>query len=149
LSKYRVLVSEPSRTRPPEEVGARFSSLRRTDTAPELLLRQELHARGLRYRVQARVPGLPRRRIDILFTKHKLAVSVDGCFWHGCPDHWIAPKNNAEWWLWKVRVNQERDADTDRILASLGYTSLRIWEHVPPRDAADLVMARLNELKGR
>jgi DNA mismatch endonuclease (patch repair protein) len=136
-------MNEPARLSPGSQVGARFARLARADTGPEMELRRELHRRGFRYRVHAAVPGLPRRRIDILFPRARLAVSVDGCFWHGCPDHWTAPKSNADWWLWKIRTNQSRDADTDHKLVALGYESLRVWEHVDPVLAANLVKRRL------
>ncbi|WP_272914497.1 very short patch repair endonuclease [Ornithinimicrobium cavernae] len=136
-------MTEPSRHPPPSAIGARYAALPRTGTTPELQMRRLLHARGLRYRVHAPVQGLPRRRIDILFTKARVAVSVDGCFWHGCPEHWVPPRTNREWWDWKVAKNRARDADTDRRLAELGYTSLRIWKHVPPVEAAQLVADRL------
>lgn len=83
-----------------------MATLARRDTAPELALRRELHRRGLRFRVQMKVPGSNRRTIDLAFTRAKLAVYVDGCFWHGCPDHYNAPRANSEWWRWKVERNQ-------------------------------------------
>lgn len=116
-----------------------MSTLARRDTKPELLLRQELHRRGLRYRVQIKVPGNNRRTIDIAFTRVRLAVYVDGCFWHGCPDHYVRPRANSEWWRWKIERNQERDRDTDRQLDDAGWSVLRIWEHESPESAADLV----------
>lgn len=120
-------------------MSAKMATLARRDTAPELALRRELHRRGLRFRVQLKVPGNRRRTIDIAFTRARLAVYVDGCFWHGCPDHHHRPRANAEWWEWKVRRNQERDRDTDQQLALAGWRVLRIWEHVPVAEAADRV----------
>jgi DNA mismatch endonuclease (patch repair protein) len=116
-----------------------MSTLARRDTKPELLLRQELHRRGLRYRVQIKVPGNNRRTIDIAFTRVRLAVYVDGCFWHGCPEHHVRPRVNSEWWRWKIERNQQRDRDTDEQLAQAGWDVLRIWEHVEVRAAADVV----------
>lgn len=115
----------------------------RQDTAPEVSLRKELHRRGFRYRVVFPVPGVPRRSIDIAFTKAKLAVFLDGCYWHGCPDHGTRPKANAEWWRSKLAANRERDVDTDNLLEHAGWTVLRIWEHVDPIDAADCVTVAL------
>ena len=108
----------------------------RRDTAPELLLRRELHALGLRYRVDHALPGLPRRRADVLFSRAMVAVFVDGCFWHGCPEHKTAPATNAEWWAAKLARNIVRDRETDAHLSSLGWTVLRIWEHQDMKLAA-------------
>jgi len=135
--------AEPPRLSPRPEVGRRYASLPRRDTAAELALRRELHRRGRRYRVNARVVGISRRTVDVLFTRHRVAVFVDGCFWHGCTEHLVVPKTNRDWWLWKLQTNQDRDADTTARLETLGWTVLRIWEHVPPADAADRVEALL------
>lgn len=118
-----------------------MSRQRTRDTAPEWSLRRILHSRGLRYRVDAVLPGLPRRRADIVFPGQKLAVFVDGCFWHGCPEHKSAPKTNAAWWTAKLARNAERDRQTDAHLVDLGWRVLRIWEHEEPERAADLVEA--------
>lgn len=130
---------EPARTPPDAALSARFSTLRRSGTKPETLLRRELHRRGRRFRVQYRVEGLARRRVDIAFTRARLIVFVDGCFWHGCPEHGRVPKANNEWWRWKLGRNLERDVDTDRQLQALGWRVLRLWEHVDPVEGADAV----------
>jgi len=106
------------------------------DTEPELLLRRELHRLGFRYRVDHALPGMPRRSVDILFTRAKVAVFVDGCFWHGCLEHKTAPTNNAVWWTAKLARNVERDRETNAHLSSLGWTALRVWEHENMTDAA-------------
>lgn len=106
-----------------------MSAQRRRDTAPEVALRKALHSRGLRYRVDAPLPGIPRRRADILFSRAKVAVFVDGCFWHSCPHHATQPANNGRWWAEKLQRNLERDCDTDQRLVEQGWVSLRIWEH--------------------
>ncbi len=125
---------------PPSEALARkMSTLARTDTAPELALRRELHGRGLRYRVQLHVPGNRRRRIDVAFTRAKVAVFVDGCYWHGCPAHGTRPKTNSEWWDWKIARNRARDADTNQLLENQGWRVVRVWEHEDPSTAADRV----------
>src|SRR4051794_4650339 len=128
-----------------------MSALARKDTKPELELRRELHRRGLRYRVQLKVPGNRRRTIDIAFPRARLAVYVDGCFWHGCPEHHVRPRANQEWWRWKIESNQARDQDTVRLLLDHGWTVLRIWEHEPVEDAAKRVARayrqRLDELR--
>lgn len=114
----------------------RMSRQRTRDTEPEVLLRCELHRRGLRYRVDAPLPGMPRRRADLLFTRAKVAVFVDGCFWHGCPEHKTAPTNNGAWWAAKLARNVERDRETCDHLSSLGWTALRVWEHEDMKHAA-------------
>lgn len=122
-----------------------MSTLRRRDTKPEVALRRELFAAGLRYRVACPVPGQRRRTIDIAFTRARVAVFVDGCFWHGCPEHGTRPKSNIEWWTRKIAANQARDRDTDRVLREIGWTSLRFWEHVSAQTAAMTVIRHLNE----
>ncbi|QGN34466.1 DNA mismatch endonuclease Vsr [Microlunatus sp. Gsoil 973] len=118
-----------------------MSRQRTRDTAGEWALRRLLHARGLRYRVDAVLPGLHRRRADILFPRQKVAVFVDGCFWHSCPEHKTEPKSNAAWWATKLARNVERDRETDMHLAELGWKVVRIWEHEDPGCAADRVVA--------
>lgn len=115
----------------------RMAGQRTRDTEPELLLRRELHRRGgLRYRVDAPVPGMPRRSADVLFTRAKVAVFVDGCFWHGCPEHKTSPANNGAWWMAKLARNVERDRETGAHLASLGWIVFRVWEHEDMTQAA-------------
>lgn len=104
-----------------------------------MALRRELHRRGLRFRVVYPVPGNGRRSIDIAFTRSRLAVFVDGCFWHGCPEHGTLPLSNRDWWRTKLEVNRARDRDTDELLAGAGWDVLRFWEHVPTTHAADKV----------
>lgn len=119
----------------------RMAKQRRRDTAAELEIRRLLHARGLRYRVDAVLPGLPRRRADLTFASSCVVVFIDGCFWHGCPEHKTAPKTNAEWWAAKLARNVKRDRETDTHLAELGWRVVRVWEHETPESAADLVEA--------
>ncbi|MFI5853381.1 very short patch repair endonuclease [Streptomyces parvulus] len=106
------------------------------DTGPEVAVRRLLHSSGMRYRVNAPVPGMPRRTIDIVFPKAKVAVFLDGCFWHGCPHHATHPKANAEWWRTKLDRNMSRDAETTEHLQREGWTVLRFWEHEVPEDVA-------------
>lgn len=117
-------------------------SQRTTSTAPELAIRRLLWRRGLRYLVDASlpVPGV-RRRADLLFRGAKVAVFVDGCFWHACPVHGSQPKANAWYWAPKLARNVERDRDTDRRLAEAGWRSVRVWEHDDPETAAAEVVA--------
>lgn len=123
------------------QTAARMARQVRRDTAPELALRRELHRRGLRYRVDHPLPGMPRRRADLLFPRAKVAVFVDGCFWHSCPIHGTKPANNEAWWAQKLRRNVERDRETDAHLEAAGWKVLRFWEHVDTESAADAVEA--------
>lgn len=131
-----------------EALSRRMSTASRRDTAPERALRRELHRRGLRYRVCLPVPGAPRRSIDIAFTRAKVAVFVDGCYWHSCPQHGTQPKVNSEWWQQKFGANLARDADTNGLLAAAGWRVLRIWEHESPAAAADRIQASLAAERG-
>lgn len=130
---------------PTASTSARMSRQKSQDTGPELALRRLLHRRGLRYRVAYRVPELPRRTIDIAFTRARIAVFVDGCFWHGCPEHGSSPHHNAAWWRDKIARNRERDAQTTRHLEGLGWTVVRVWEHESPDDVAPRVERAVRE----
>lgn len=118
-----------------------MSRVARRDTRPEIALRRELHARGLRYRVD--VPPVPdlRGRADILFRPARVAVYVDGCFWHSCAKHGVIPKSNREWWKAKLRATVKRDRATEEKLELLGWRVVRVWEHEDPVVAADRVEA--------
>ncbi len=111
-----------------------------TDTEPELALRRRLHAAGLRYRVNHPPLAGLRRRADVVFTRQRVAVFVDGCFWHSCPQHSTAPKANASWWATKLEGNRTRDAETNRLLEDAGWIVLRFWEHEDPDSAAASVV---------
>lgn len=102
---------------------------RSRDTAPELALRRLIHAEGMRYRVSARPLKDLRRTADVVFGPAKVAVFVDGCFWHSCPQHGTRPATNPDYWLPKLARNVERDRETDRLLAAAGWLSIRVWEH--------------------
>ncbi len=110
----------------------------RRDTSTELLVRRRLHADGLRYRVDfAPLASNRRRRADIVFTRAKVAVFIDGCFWHGCPEHGTQPKTNADYWAPKLARNVERDRETTAALKAEGWRVLRFWEH---EDAATVAL---------
>lgn len=120
--------------------SAKGRANRRRDTSPERGLRSELHRRGLRFRVDHPVATAARPiRPDIAFTRARVAVFVDGCFWHACPEHGTMPKANATYWAPKLSENVERDRRTNTALAEAGWTVLRIWEHVPAEQAADMI----------
>ena len=112
---------------------------RSRDTRPEVALRSAVHALGLRYRVAARPLRDVRRTADLVFRPRRIAVFVDGCFWHGCPDHFVTPRTNADYWAAKILRNQTRDAETDAVLATEGWTVVRVWEHEDPRRGAERV----------
>ncbi|MEV8430386.1 very short patch repair endonuclease [Streptomyces chartreusis] len=113
-----------------------MQAVRSRDTKPELLVRRLVHANGLRYRVAARpVPSL-RRTADMVFRPAKVAVFVDGCYWHGCPEHYVSPKTNSGYWSDKVARNIARDRDTDRQLENAGWLVLRYWEHASAQASA-------------
>lgn len=130
-----------------ESVRSRMSAQPRRDTAPELALRRELHRAGLRFRVDHPLPGIPRRRADVVFTRVGLAVFVDGCFWHDCPEHGTRPRTRASWWEEKLRRNVERDRDTDNRLVAAGWVGLRFWEHADMTWAAAEVHRTYRELR--
>jgi DNA mismatch endonuclease (patch repair protein) len=117
----------------------------RRDTKPEVEVRRLLHASGLRYRVNVPVPEMPRRTIDIVFPRLKIAVFLDGCFWHGCPQHATQPKSNAEWWRAKLDKNMARDRETTEHMREVGWTVLRFWEHEAPNAVAEIVQAVVTE----
>jgi DNA mismatch endonuclease (patch repair protein) len=126
-------------------VSARMSRTRRHGTAAELAVRSELHRRGFRYRVQRPLEFDARRKADILFPRERVAVFVDGCFWHSCPEHATHPKANAQFWAEKLARNRTRDGDTNRRLEDAGWTVVRVWEHEPASRAVDLIAAKVAE----
>jgi DNA mismatch endonuclease (patch repair protein) len=116
-----------------------MAKVRQKETDAEVALRREMYRIGLRYRVDYEVLRKPRRVADVAFPGRKIAVFVDGCFWHGCPEHATWPKQNAEFWREKIEANQRRDADTNERLRSLGWAVLRFWSHESPNEAARAV----------
>ena len=116
---------------------------RSRDTKPELAVRSAVHRRGLRFRVAARPLADLRRTADMVFRKARIAVFVDGCFWHGCPEHHTQPNTNRGYWASKISDNIARDADTNARLEAAGWTVLRFWEHEDPEAVADIVQERL------
>lgn len=121
------------------EASLRMARVRQKGTDAELSLRRELHARGLRYRLQVPLLTKPRRVADIVFPRTRVAVFVDGCFWHGCPEHASWPKSNAQFWRDKIEANRARDADTDRRLSASGWRVIRVWAHERAGEAADRI----------
>ena len=115
-------------------------AIRRRDTGPELEIRSLLHRAGLRYRVDRRIgTGRSAPRPDIVFTKQHVAVFIDGCFWHQCPEHATMPKANHAFWEAKLRRNVERDRENDAALGAMGWTVLRFWEHEDADCVAEVI----------
>jgi len=132
-----------------ETASIRMRAVRGRDTRPEMLLRSLLHRSGWRYQIDARPIRELNRRADIVFRSRKLAVFVDGCFWHGCPLHATQSKANRKFWRDKIRNNVRRDRDTDAKLVNAGWRVVRIWEHVDPQYAFELVVTELNKRNPR
>ena len=139
---YRMSTYEPWASSP--AARAVMQANRRRDTSPELLVRRAVHALGLRYRVDAKPLPELNRRADLVFTKAKVAVFVDGCYWHGCPRHGTAAKTNAAYWGPKIQRNKDRDVDTDQRLRNAGWTVVRVWEHDDPGQAATVVASAVH-----
>ena len=138
-----ILFVEP----PSRKTSLRMAKVRQQGTAPEVALRRELFQSGLRYRVNYAVIKKPSRVADIAFPRLKVAVFVDGCFWHGCPKHATWPKRNAEFWRQKIEANRIRDADTTAKLRGDGWTVLRIWEHETPIEASKSVIELITAVR--
>ncbi|GAA4193332.1 hypothetical protein GCM10022219_15000 [Microbacterium oryzae] len=99
---------------------------------------------GYRYRVDFAPLG-GRRRADIVFTRQRTAIFIDGCFWHSCPIHGTKPRRNADYWRPKLRRNVERDRETDKLLRDAGWAVLRFWEHEPPKLVAEAIIGTLRQ----
>lgn len=137
--------SDPNYPRPTNgSVTLVMRGNRKTDTGPELRLRSALHRKGMRFRKQylVRAEGLG-VRCDLAFPSRKLAVFIDGCFWHGCPQHGKAPTSNVHYWNPKIAGNIARDRRVDNSLRNLGWTVLRLWEHSPIEDSVQSVAEAL------
>jgi DNA mismatch endonuclease (patch repair protein) len=140
------LVAVPDYPHPSSEGrSANMRANRRTDTKPELALRRALHRLGYRYRKDYRLDLDAGRRVrpDIAFTARKVAIFVDGCFWHACPQHGSKPRSNEWYWGPKLVKNVERDRVNDAALILAGWTVVRLWEHVPVDDAVATVVTAL------
>lgn len=131
------------------DIRRKMQRQRRHDTPIELALRAELFRRGLRYYVHRRpIPGL-RREADIVFPGARLAVFVDSCWWHACPEHGRLPKANRAWWAEKLQANNARDRDTTERFEAAGWTVIRVWEHEVPTEAVTRVVRAVREARGR
>ena len=123
-----------------------MQSTRRRDTPGEMALRSALTELHLRYRVDVPLPGF-RCRADVAFIKDKVAIFIDGCFWHGCPDHRSWPKTNTDWWREKIEGNIRRDAETNQALRRGGWTVLRFWAHEDMTSAANKIAVTIQTVR--
>jgi DNA mismatch endonuclease, patch repair protein len=126
-------------------IRARMQAQRTADTSPEVALRRELHRLGLRYRLHRRPIPEARGTADIVFTPALVAVYIDGCYWHGCPEHFRPGSKNLDFWLPKIEANRARDERSSQLLADMGWLALRVWEHEEPVVAAMRIRAVLRE----
>lgn len=140
------VASSAARRRPLAASWASTPAIRRTmqgcrgrDTRPELALRSAVHCLGMRYFVARRPIRDLRISADLVFPRRRVAVFMDGCFWHGCPEHGETPVRNAAFWISKIEANKRRDQEVDRALAAQGWRVLRFWEHTRPDEAARAV----------
>jgi DNA mismatch endonuclease (patch repair protein) len=127
----------------------RMQAARPRDTAPEKALRSSLHNRGLRFRVDQKIIQELNRKADIVFRSAKVAVFVDGCFWHGCPIHGTHAKANAEFWKNKIERNQARDLDTNNRLNKAGWRIVRVWEHEDPEKVSKKIYSLVKRRNAR
>lgn len=141
-SQYAPWASSPA-------ARATMKGNRRRDTKPELAVRRAVHALGLRFRVDSRPLPALNRRADLVFTRAKVAVFVDGCYWHGCPDHGTTARTNPDYWGPKIQRNRARDQETDGLLAEAGWTVVRIWEHEHASAAAVRVLGAVRREQGQ
>jgi DNA mismatch endonuclease (patch repair protein) len=118
---------------------------RSRDTRPELAVRSAVHRLGLRFRVSVSPLKDVRRSADLVFVSARVAVFVDGCFWHGCPDHYVPSRSNREYWADKISRNRARDSDTDRRLQEAGWLPIRVWAHEDPAGVAPMIADAVRE----
>ena len=142
-------LSQPTCSAPSTATSSRMRRQKTSGTQCELQVRRALHARGSRFRVDFRPLPAATTRVDIGWRGVKLAVFIDGCFWHRCPEHFVMPKTNAAWWHNKLQKNTERDRRIDGQLRQAGWTVLRFWEHEPPNEVAATILEARQSLGAR
>lgn len=121
---------------------------RNRDTGPELRLRRELHRRGYRFRVNRRVPPA-RTYADIVFPRQRVAIFVDGCFWHRCPEHYRPSVKNSSYWSEKIARNVARDRANDRLLEQENWVVVRVWEHEPVDEVVGMIVEIIDRARKR
>jgi len=133
-----------------EAVRRNMQANRSRDTGPEMAVRRLLFARGLRYRVAYHpLPDHRRTTVDIAFPGPKVVVLIDGCFWHGCPEHYRPPRTHTDYWGPKIEGNEARDHQTNHALEEAGWSVLRFWAHEPADVVADEVQEAVRAARGR
>lgn len=152
LAKSRQLIPTPAEPTSSWASSPAVRSVMRAnrarDTRPELALRSAIREHGLHYRIDIRPVSDIRRRADVVFLGAKIAVFCDGCYWHGCPDHYRPARRNSDFWTSKIDGNRTRDRETDQLLADAGWQVIRVWEHEDPRIAAARVVEAVRESRG-
>ena len=153
VARYRPHPLHPAKKELPppttSDARRRMRAQKRVDTRPEMLLRRELAKFELRYETDIRPLAGLRRTADVVFKSAKVAVFVDGCFWHGCPTHARPTKSNTKWWAEKIQANKVRDKQTTRLLKDAGWAVIRVWEHEPPASAAATILDVVTERRPR
>jgi DNA mismatch endonuclease (patch repair protein) len=129
----------------PKQRSYCMSKIRGKNTGPEIILRKALWANGVRYRLNYKIPGKP----DIILVKSKIAIFVDGCFWHGCPLHSNLPRTNRKFWKEKILKNKKRDQEINKTLSGIGWLVIRIWEHEIKNNLKSSVDMVLRSIKDR
>lgn len=129
--------------------SARMRNTKGRDNRREVSVRSLLYRAGVRFRLFYPVPGAPRRSVDIALVGPKVAIFLDGCFWHGCPIHRTTPKRNREWWVSKLERNVARDKETTALLQSQGWAVLRFWEHEPVEQVVTTIIDVWTNQKSR
>lgn len=134
----------------PEARSRNMAAVRSANTRPEVKVRRALWKRGLRFFTAKGWRSLTGKKLagspDIIFPGRKIVVFIDGCFWHGCPEHYTLPENNRQFWERKLAANLARDAEVNRELHALGWEVVRIWEHELRRKSFEHVVSRIAEL---
>jgi DNA mismatch endonuclease (patch repair protein) len=130
-------------------VRQRMQGNRSRDTRPEARVRSALHARGLRFRKHVKPLRDLRCQADVVFTRERVAVFIDGCYWHGCPEHYTAPSTNPAFWQTKVERNMARDRRNERVLYGAGWLVIRAWEHEPVEQVASRIEAAVARRRGQ
>jgi DNA mismatch endonuclease (patch repair protein) len=149
LPGFELIPQKPTPAASSPAALARMKAAKRRDTTPELRVRRALHRLGFRFYVDRRPLTSSPKRADILFSRQRVAIFIDGCYWHGCPEHGTLPKANADWWAEKITGNARRDRATETELRIQGWRVIRIWEHEETNAAVARILLDLRPRIGR